>query len=298
MDTNDLSFLILIITIFLPLFLNMNLNTNPIKYIFYSILFGITLLSSCNEPETVNTPPDLTCNGKVKSRDLPGIQSCTRNNWGVVYSVTNGTKTNHNNSFIKISNEDSIHVYINGNYITNTTTQWELKGQYYNLVFQDWNKRPIAWRITAFAGDTLMLEDSVKQVTYALLPAIFAPVMNCSGLLRDKSLKQIKYCITGYWQMHYLEGGVFNIREELTNSFVDFKPNDSIYYIDQGQLTVKDKVTWNRVVYSALDSTYVSHFYDWRSYPYSWVIDHIENDTLVFSENSIDGFRYHSTLKK
>ena len=157
----------------------------------------------------------------------------------------------------------------------------------------------MAWRITAFAGDTLMLEDSVKQVTYALLPTIFAPVMNCSGLLRDKSLKQIKYCITGYWQMHYLEGGVFNIREELTNSFVDFKSNDSIYYIDQGQLTVQDKMEWKKVEDGiTLDSTYSPFFQDWRDYPYNWVIYRIKEDTLIFYENGIDGFIYHLTLKK
>lgn len=119
--------------------------------------------------------------------------------------------------------------------------------------------------------------------------------------LKDKPLSEIKAAIQGKWQLHYSYGGITgNIRQNYTNSFIEFKPTDSIYWNDNNNLIVADKIQWNRRRDMIGDSTYIMSFCEIRGnicYPYSWGVQSIRNDTLILYDDATDPDSYYLTKK-
>lgn len=267
------------------------------KFISTILLLLVLLIGSCNHDD-----PDLSCNGRIKNNDLTGIQNCVRGSWKINYkrsAAVGNSKTMLSNSFIKITADDSIFYFLEGDLTAITQLDWALTQNGYTLDFKHWRGHTLIFDIEKFKGDTLFISTDDKKITYALTPSQFVPVMNCVGLLKYKALDQIRHCIWGYWQLHYWEGGISgDIRQDFTNSFVEFLPNDSIYFVDQGDLTVEDQIEWGwRLDEITHDSIYTMLFQDWRDYSYEWVVKEIRDDTLVLYDNGNDGFNYYLTKK-
>lgn len=120
-------------------------------------------------------------------------------------------------------------------------------------------------------------------------------------MLKDKPLSEIKSAIQGNWQLHYSYGGITgNIRQNFVNSFIEFKATDSIYWNDNNNSIVADKIQWNRRRDMIGDSTYIMSFCEMRGticYPYSWGVQGIRNDTLILYDNATDPDSYYLTRK-
>lgn len=119
--------------------------------------------------------------------------------------------------------------------------------------------------------------------------------------LKDKPLNEIKAAIQGKWQLHYSYGGITGrIRQDHTNSYIEFKPTDSIYWNDNNNLIVADIITWNRRKDIIGDSTYIMSFCEMRGpvcYPYSWGVEQIKNDTLILYDDATDAMGHYLTRK-
>lgn len=119
--------------------------------------------------------------------------------------------------------------------------------------------------------------------------------------LKDKPLNEIKTAIQGKWQLHYSYGGITGrIRQNRTNSFIEFKPNDSIYWNNNNDLIVRDIITWNRRNDIIGDRTYIMSFCEMRGticYPYSWGVEQIKNDTLILYDDATDAMGHYLTRK-
>ncbi len=267
------------------------------------LLAVICSICGCN-----NDDPDLSCNGRFKSNNLAGIQNCVRGSWKIHYSKTaanKNTKTLLANSFFKLTDDDSIFLYLEGDLKATTQANWVLNGDSYVLNFKFWHGQTTGWKIAnwameKFVGDTLFIStNNSEKITYALTHSAFMPELNCADLLKYKALDQTRQCIWGYWQLHYWQGGIMgDTKQTSTNSFIEIKPNDSIYFVDQGDLTVQDGIDWiwgpDEITH---DSVFTMTFYDWREYAYSWVPYRFKEDTLIFYDNGNDGFNYFLTRK-
>jgi hypothetical protein len=88
--------------------------------------------------------------------------------------------------------------------------------------------------------NTFSLKRSVMQLFYFIkTPLLLLILLSCNKdktdfsniTLKDKPLNQIKSAIRGRWQLHYSYGGITgNVRHNYTNSFIEFKTNDSLYW--------------------------------------------------------------------
>lgn len=118
------------------------------------------------------------------------------------------------------------------------------------------------------------------------------------GKLKNKSLAAIRSKIQGRWQLHYTYGGITgHIRQDFINSFMEFKPNDSISWILDNTLWINDKINWINTTDIFHESTYIISCEDFRTYPYTWIVDGIYNDTLILISNGSEPDKYHLTKK-
>lgn len=124
------------------------------------------------------------------------------------------------------------------------------------------------------------------------------PVYVCDGKLTDKPLPNIRACVTGNWQIHYRRGGIGLIRQNLTNTFLEIKPDDSIYYTIEGSLKAQTKIEWKNEVSIAGSMTYTINFNETNGAFHVWVVNKIFSDTLAFYDNSSDPFGYYMTRAK
>lgn len=269
------------------------------KFISTILLLLVLLIGSCNHDD-----PDLSCNGRIKGNDLNGIQNCVRGSWKINYkrSAANGnSKTVLSDSFIKITEDDSIFYFLEGDLTAIAHLDWVLTQDRYSMNFKDWRGHALVFGIEKFTGDTLLItSNDPEEISYALTHSEFSPIMNCVGKLKDKALDQIRFCICGYWQMHYGEGGFTGIKQYFKDTFVEFKPSDSIYFNVQQYLEAADLIEWLKLpdeFTHEIDSTFIMTFQDWREYPYAWGVEEIRDDTLVLYENGPDGLGYYLTKK-
>lgn len=121
------------------------------------------------------------------------------------------------------------------------------------------------------------------------------PIYSCDGILQDKPLFNIRACILGNWQMHYRQGGIGLTRQNLTNTFLEIKPDDSIYFKFEGILQAQTKIDWQEGVSLPGTKTYTINFKDNKGSFYVWVVERIYSDTLVFYDNATDPFGYYMT---
>lgn len=119
--------------------------------------------------------------------------------------------------------------------------------------------------------------------------------------LKNKPLGEIKLAIQGKWQLHYSYGGITgNIRQNHTNSFIELKPTNSIYWDDNNNLIVKDLIRWKRKIDMVGDSTFIMSFCEMRGaicYAYSCGVQGIRNDTLILYDDATDPDGYYLTRK-
>jgi hypothetical protein len=158
--------------------------------------------------------------------------------------------------------------------------------------------------------NTFSLKRSVMQLFYFIkTPLLLLILWSCNKdktdfsniTLKDKPLSQIKTAIRGKWQLHYSYGGITgNIRHNYTSSFLEFKANDSLYWDDNNNRIVADRITWENKTDVIGDKTYIMSFCEMRSsvcYSYSWGVQGIRNDTLILYDNATDP-DYHYLTKK
>jgi len=260
-----------------------------IKLLNTLVLLVFLLLGDCSPDPS----PDLSCNGRIKAKDLNGIKSCLQTSWRMHYSKSStGTKKTLPNSFINIKANDSIYYVLEGNIMAEAHIEW-VSSPIPSITFTNWKGNEFLWIVDGVNSDTLTLVEN--NIRYSLTKAVYKPTLNCSGKLRDKALNQIRNCIYGRWQMHYFEGGYSgNERQNLTNSFVHFKPLDSIYFIYEGVLIVKDKLQWQRTN-DLSESTYIMIFRTFKDFPFEWGVHQIVDDTLRLYDYGPDKYGYYLT---
>jgi hypothetical protein len=95
--------------------------------------------------------------------------------------------------------------------------------------------------------------------------------------------------------MHYRQGGIGLTKQNLTSTFLEIKPNDSIYYTFEGVLRAQTKIEWQDGISIPGTKTYTINFNDNTGSFYVWVVERIYSDTLVFYDNSTDPFGYYMT---
>ncbi|MBX2922068.1 MAG: hypothetical protein KF746_07740 [Chitinophagaceae bacterium] len=115
-------------------------------------------------------------------------------------------------------------------------------------------------------------------------------------LLRDASLNQVRFTMTGNWKIHYMYGGFTGHQKvELQNSYLKFLSNDSLYITFSNQPTTacKAKFVRKETEYGftawCMEWTYVNGMAN------ELIVDHIYKDTLALSENGPDSFGYFMT---
>jgi len=122
--------------------------------------------------------------------------------------------------------------------------------------------------------------------------------------LWDKPLDTIKAYIQGYWKLKYRRGGIAG------DNYIDHPTKLNSYSFNQNVVlwTVDDNTFANNNVGWVNTSNYNYHiqantvwtmsFNDTRGITYSFIIDKIKNDTLVFDENFLDGQSYYCSRVK
>jgi len=127
------------------------------------------------------------------------------------------------------------------------------------------------------------------------------PLNTSNIILRDKPLKTIKNYLKGKWQMHYTIGGISgNQRYSFVNTYLEFTfnetNNDSIRWHNDTSEMAKDIVTFERELYIfGPEYTYQINFNTLPTGFQNWVAYSIKDDTLILTDNSVDGFAYACT---
>ncbi len=127
------------------------------------------------------------------------------------------------------------------------------------------------------------------------------PPLDENGIiwLRDvESLSLIKNTIQGNWKMHYAYGGFTGHgRIDLTDSWFQFLPNDSMYVVFEGDAYAASQTEFVRKQTEfgfdawMLDFEFINDF-ELRE---EWIIDMLKGDTLVLLQNSVDSYAYLMT---
>ena len=110
--------------------------------------------------------------------------------------------------------------------------------------------------------------------------------------LSDKPLSVIQKYITGKWRLKYAFGGLWAHKVINTNnSYMILSPNHITKGNDSG-IIVDTTLVWVKTDIGTNDFTYLF------SYPpssISYIVDQIENDTLVITQYLSDGFTFYYT---
>ncbi|HZX59273.1 MAG TPA: hypothetical protein VFE54_11125 [Mucilaginibacter sp.] len=115
-------------------------------------------------------------------------------------------------------------------------------------------------------------------------------------ILYDKSLDEIKAHITGDWTLIYGKGGICGICvQTYSDDFWKITANDSVRIWGSQSQKANTKINWVKEpgTFTNGDSTYEMQFNDLQGYPFRYVVDRIENDTLILHDNSADAVFYH-----
>jgi hypothetical protein len=117
--------------------------------------------------------------------------------------------------------------------------------------------------------------------------------------LKDKPLNEIKAGIAGSWQLHYIAGGISgDLKYRPKNSFITFIEDDSILWVQNGEIYSNTKISWLRKRDQMGDTTHIMVFKDSWEVPISWGVERIYNDTLKLYDVGYDGFTYHLTRNR
>lgn len=120
-------------------------------------------------------------------------------------------------------------------------------------------------------------------------------------MLYDKPLKTIQHYIQGKWKFIYGKGGFCGSCMHYCDScFIEFTPDNKI--ISNIFILTTDTTTihWVRDIgtYTNNELTYLMTFTDRQSVPWSYVIERIYYDTLIYHDNSSDAIFYHCVKTK
>lgn len=113
-------------------------------------------------------------------------------------------------------------------------------------------------------------------------------------LLYDKTPKVIYSYIKGKWKFIYGKGGINgNQMHYCDGCTVEFTPDGRI--ISNTFFNANSIINWQKEkgTYTNGDSTYIMNFQDDSNAPIFFVVDRIDNDTLVLHDFSIDAVFYH-----
>lgn len=114
--------------------------------------------------------------------------------------------------------------------------------------------------------------------------------------LKDKPLNTIKFYIQGKWKLRYAYGGYSGTRRiDYTNSYMEFKENDILYWIFSNEVLVNNKIKWLYTKDIFHDKTYIMQFETVNHVPLDYGIDGIYKDTLVLYTNASDIDRFYLT---
>jgi hypothetical protein len=102
--------------------------------------------------------------------------------------------------------------------------------------------------------------------------------LSCSGRIKAQDIERFKPCLQGRWKIHYARRGTL-WKQLLVNSFVEIKPNDSIYYFSEGSIVAESSALW------ISDSQPKITFTNWKDDDFTFTVDDFESDTLFLTED-------------
>lgn len=103
------------------------------------------------------------------------------------------------------------------------------------------------------------------------------PESSCNRSIKAGDIGAVKTCIQGNWKIHYCETQLFE-KQWLSNSVIQLKENDSLYYIFEGDIVAETIAAWE------VSKGTEIHFKNWRDFGYTWKINSLDSDTLFITE--------------
>lgn len=114
-------------------------------------------------------------------------------------------------------------------------------------------------------------------------------------VLYNKPLKTIQHYIQGKWKLVYGKGGISsNTMYYCDTCFIEFTSDNKVIS-NSVAITEATTILWIKDIgtYTNNESTYLMTFNDNQGVPWVYVIDRIDNDTLIYHDNSSDAIFYH-----
>jgi hypothetical protein len=116
--------------------------------------------------------------------------------------------------------------------------------------------------------------------------------------LYDKTPNVIQAYIKGKWKYAYGKWGSPNCRiciDTCSGCALEFSGNNSVKSFYYSDIKINTTINWVYYKRSSLDNDYVylMTFKDNTGFPYSFIMDSIKNDTLLFHTSALDGMRYY-----
>ena len=116
-------------------------------------------------------------------------------------------------------------------------------------------------------------------------------------VLKDKDLAIIKGNLNGKWKLCYEQGGFCELCPPriIDGEYYEFKDGNRIIWTDKNLKLADSEILWKKEKDVFEENTFILNFVDTRSYPYSFIVDGIYNDTLLLTENAYDSMSYYLT---
>lgn len=150
----------------------------------------------------------------------------------------------------------------------------------------------------------------MKKISFSFCTSILLIILFCfvqckkehspvNITLYDKPLSQIQAYTNGNWKLQYAYGGISPAKYPAKhNSYMTLDSDRVIFGDDSSGVIVDTIIYWKRYKDIFNDSTYLlSYYHTTGNYTlqHYYIVDRINNDTLVLIENAYDGFYYYYT---
>ena len=106
------------------------------------------------------------------------------------------------------------------------------------------------------------------------------PDLTCNGRIKAEDINEIKVCLQGNWKILQTKTEAGTV-QTLSNSYLNIKPNDSIYFTHEGNIAAESMATWRA------DTSPVVAFTNWKDELFTWTIDRFVYDTLFLNRDNI-----------
>ncbi len=151
----------------------------------------------------------------------------------------------------------------------------------------------------------------MKKITLFLTIITIVSIVACSSCkknsdaitfssnitLYDKPLNTIQQYITGNWKLIYTDGGYTGVAQYFDSIYWQLSAN-RIKQIYQSNIFIDTTINWIWVPIGGAINSNVLQCFDYRSYPYNYVVMRMYKDTLILHDNFVDGLFYHFIKNK